>query len=97
MKWAAKAKLEMYGNVDALERVMKIAIAISEHGLSGHGFSVNTEEGGSLGYWAGHGASALNRIELTQLSDGAKAQAVLMRSIEVTPDDSDSYDFKWVR
>ena len=100
MKWASKAKLEIYGDVNALQRLQRIAVAMSEHGLAGHGFSVSACDGNAkeedLGYWDGHGASSMHRVVLTEIESGEQAESVLMRSIEPDPNDVAGHDFKWI-
>jgi len=98
MKHQGKAKLEIYGDVDALSRIKDIAIAMSEHGMTGHGFSVTATDGKHIektfGYWDGHGASSMNRVKLTETKTGEFRDSVLCRSIE--PDEeNDSYFFSW--
>lgn len=98
MKWANKATLEIYGDVDALQRIKAISIAMSEHGITGHGFSVKACDGKviekELGYWDGHGASSLHRLKLTEEASNEVSEHVMVRSIE--PDGENGYNFKWI-
>ncbi len=98
MKWASKAKLEIYGDVDALSRIEAIAVAMSEHGLTGHGFSVEACDGKTieknLGYWDGHGSTSLHRLKLTELPTGNASEKILLRSVE--PDSDEGNHFEWV-
>ncbi len=97
MQHANKAKLEIYGDVDALSRIIQVALKMSEHGLSGHGFSVVAADGArqekKLGYWDGHGANSLNRMKLTELKTGKVCENILCRSID--QDEDGTHHFEW--
>lgn len=99
MKSASKAVLEMQGDVDTLGRIMDMVVKMSNHGLTGHGFSVKACDGKAiekeLGYWDGHGADGVHRVKLTESKTGATAESVLCRSIE--PDGDDGHNFEWVK
>lgn len=99
MKSASKAKLEIHGDVDTLGRIMDMVVEMSNHGLTGHGFSVKACDGKVIekefGYWDGHGADGVNRVKLIEAKTGETAENVLCRSIE--PDSDNGYHFEWVR
>lgn len=99
MKHASKAKLEIHGDVDTLSRIMNMAVEMSKHGLTGHGFSVKACDGKvvekDLGYWDGHGADGMHRAKLTEAKTGATAEFVLCKSIE--QDGYSGYNFEWVK